>query len=117
MSKELCQPGIGRQDKIGEKKAEMTRSILIITFLYIILSLPDTIISAFFSKTFEQIEIGYLMFDLVNILHSSYPAFNFFILFFSNKVFNQEVRVLLGHLLKRNKVSLSDNVKTSASIL
>lgn len=74
------------------KKAKMTRSILIITFLYIFVTLPGTLVTGFFFNEMMSLEIGLLLLDLIDLLHFIYPAFNFFILFFSNKLFCQEVK-------------------------
>lgn len=88
------------------KKAEMTRSILIITFLYIFVTLPGTLVTGFFFNAMMSLEIGLLLLDLIDLLHFIYPALNFFILFFSNKLFCQEVKFIFvkGN---RNQVGFS----------
>lgn len=92
------------ESRSARKKAQMTRSILFITFLYIVVTIPSTLVSAFFFDSLQAIDIGFLVLDLVDMLHFSYPAFNFFILFFSNKLFAKEFR----KVFKSNQVSFSD---------
>jgi len=75
-----------------KRKIEMTRSILIITFLFVIISLPSNLIFGFFFFDVLVIVESQMIFNLVIGIQMSYPAFNFFILYFSNKRFSQEVK-------------------------
>ena len=70
--------------------------ILLITSLFIAMSLPGAILTGFFYDQVIMLEFGQVIVNLINGIQFSYPAFNFVILFFSNKLFGQEVRALLG---------------------
>ena len=100
------QPTVVNETRSARKKAEMTRSILIITFLYIIVTLPGTILTGFFFISMMSLDIGLMLLNIIDIIHFSYPAFNFFILYFSNKLFCQEVKIFFGRM-KRNKVDVT----------
>ena len=79
-----------------QRKLEMTKTILFITFLYIVTSLASTLITAYFYNQIISDYSGQMVINLVDAVLFSYPAFNFFILFFSNKLFSQEVRSLIA---------------------
>ena len=83
-----------------KRKREMTITILIITFLFVILSLPSNIVFGYFYSYLLVIDEGTMISDLVIGIHMSFPAFNFFILYFSNKRFSQEVKSII--LRRRN---------------
>ena len=77
------------------RKREMTKTILLITFLFVIITLPANVVVGFFYTDLLIIYEGQMIFDLVVGIQMSYPAFNFFILFFSNKLFSQEVKSII----------------------
>lgn len=85
-------PGSSRASK---RKAQMTRMILFITFLYILVTIPSTILSGYFYTKVVVLPQGQFIVNLVNGVQFSYPAFNFFILYCSNKLFAREVRLFL----------------------
>lgn len=70
----------------------MTRSILIITFLFVIVSLPSNVIFGFLFFDVIVIYESQMIFNLVIGIQMSYSAFNFFILYFYNKRFSHEVK-------------------------
>ena len=80
----------------NKRKTQMTRMILLITSLFIAMSLPGAILTGFFYDQVIMLEFGQVIVNLINGIQFSYPAFNFVILFFSNKLFAQELRSLLG---------------------
>lgn len=90
----------------NRKKSEMTRTILIITFLYIILSLPGTIQTGYVYEDILklQIDLANFIINILNGLQFSFQAFNFFILYFSNRLFSQEVKRILLNLKSSNQV-------------
>lgn len=97
-----------------KKKAEMTRTILFITFLYIILAFPSAILTGYYYNALIVLDIGPMLITLVDNIQFSYPAFNFFILYFSNKVFAKEVKRLFWPLQMRiTQVGTSTHVRTN----
>jgi hypothetical protein len=80
----------------ARRKAEMTKTILFITFLYIILTLPSVIMSGYYYNDLILLEIGQMIVTLLNNIQFSFPALNFVILYFSNKLFAKEVKILFS---------------------
>lgn len=80
----------------SRRKAQMTKTILTITFIYIILELPCSIITGYFYFDIISLDGGYLYQALVNNIQFSFSAFNFFILYFSNKLFKKAVDEVFG---------------------
>ena len=76
----------------SKKKIQMTKTILFITFLYIVLTLPNIILAGYFFVLIMGFSWGQFFVNILNSVQFSYPAFNFFILFFSNKQFSAEVK-------------------------
>lgn len=75
-----------------KRKHDMTKTILIITFLFVIVSFPSFLVNCFFLSQVLSLEYGRIIMNLSYAIQYSYPAFNFFILYFSNKKFAREVK-------------------------
>ena len=106
------------------KKTQMTRTILVITFLYITISIPGIVITGYLFSSIIVLDEGVMVVNMFNDILFSYPALNFFILFFSNKQFAEEAkRILLPRFLHRNAVSsthsqhLNRNNKNTNNVL
>lgn len=99
----------------NRRKAQMTRMILFITFLYITLSFPGVIVTGYFFGIIYSHEAGSMIINLLNAIQFSYPALNFFILLFSNKLFAEEVKRLFLRL-GNNSVSVTTRTKGSAAL-
>ena len=90
--------------------------ILLITSLFIVMSLPGAILTGFFYDQVILMENGQVLVNLINGVQFSYPAFNFLILLFSNKLFAQEVRFVFVKFIvtpvnsSTAKVNVIDNV-------
>lgn len=80
---------------VNKRKAQMTRAILIITFMYIASTLPSTIFNAYLYDLAASLEIDPIIINLMNGLQFSYSALNIFILFFTNKLFAKEFKELV----------------------
>lgn len=91
-----------------KRKREMTVTILIITFLFVILSLPSNIMFGYFYSYLLVIDEGTMISDLVIGIHMSFPAFSFFILYFSNKRFSQEVKSIILRRKNNGENSLNN---------
>lgn len=96
------------------RKMEMTRSILLITFLYIALVFPSTVIQTYFYTPILGLAYGRIIINLLYFFQFSYSGFNFIILFFTNKLFAQQVKVIIFRQDKDKKtVSTRNNQNTS----
>ena len=91
----------------AKKKAQMTRMILFLTFIYIAVTLPEQIFVAYFVNNIDLTYISKMIFIVINFVQFLYPSFQIFILIWSNKLFSQEVKEIIfrikssrvGHLL------------------
>lgn len=104
------------ENRSAKRKTQMTRMIILITFLYIMTSLPNTIVTGYLYNTVVRLDVGQLIINLINGIHFSYPAFNFFILFFSNKLFAEEVKFMFCRG-NRNRVFSVSRSNTKGSTL
>ena len=73
----------------------MTKTILIITFLFVLTSLPSNVAIGYFNDQLSVINEGQLLYNILIGIQMSYPAFNLFILYFSNKLFAQSVKSII----------------------
>lgn len=96
----------------ARKRTEMIKTIICITFSYTIIELPCFVFNGYFYLTVIVLDIGELINVMFNNIQFSYPAFNIFILFASNKLFAKELKKFLG-LVKNRKTS----VKTRNSLI
>jgi hypothetical protein len=87
----------------NKRKTEMTRSILILTFTYIIFSLPNSIVNGYFYLDIISRDIGRLVIILVANIQFTFPALNFITLLYSNKLFAKEFRKLIRRKKKKPK--------------
>lgn len=78
--------------RTSKRKSEMTRTVIIITLLYILTSLPNTVVAGYFYFAIMELSTGQMIMNIINIVQMSYQTFNFFILFFSNRLFSEEVK-------------------------
>ena len=76
----------------SKKQNKITRTIVIITFLYIVFSLPTASIQGEVYALLDSTIIGRFFITLFNFLSFFYQASNFFLLFLTNKQFSKEVR-------------------------
>ena len=81
------------------RKREMTKTILIITFLFALTSLPSSVAIGYFNDQLSVFNEGQLLYNILIGIQMTYPAFNLFILYFSNKLFVQNVKSIIfrGH--------------------
>lgn len=99
----------------NKRKTQMTRMIVFITFLYLVMSLPGVIVTGYFFNAIYALDAGPMLINLINAFQFSYPAFNFFILFFSNKLFAEEVKTLIFRL-RNNAISVATKTNRSSHV-
>lgn len=93
-----------------KRKAHLTRTILSMTFLFIVSSLPSTIVTGYFYTDIIQLEAGQMIINLVDGFQFSYPAFNILILFSTNKLFADEIKEWIS--TKRTSMVSTKHTKT-----
>lgn len=89
-----------------KKKAQMTKMILFLTFFYITLLLPIQLYSAYLSAYVLQFPFGIMISNISIFAQYFYPSFHIFILYFSNKQFAKETKIILLRI-KSNRVTSS----------
>ncbi len=80
---------------IENKFGKMNRTVMIITLLFIVFTLPVACASFFFNTLFAS-EWGVFLIKFLNCVSFSYHAGTFFISYFSNAIFKNEVRRLFN---------------------
>lgn len=89
----------------AKKKTQITRTILVITFLYIFATFPSILQTGYLYPNIIALESGTLIVSAINAIDFSYPALNFFILFFSNKMFADEVKAFFKNFKRNHRVN------------
>jgi hypothetical protein len=87
--------------KRAKKKHEMIKTIIFITLSYILLELPCFIFNGYFYSSIVGSDIGGIINSMSNNIEFSYPTFNIFILYASNKLFSKEINKLFGSIKNR----------------
>lgn len=100
----------------ARRKAQMTRMIVFITFLFIVVTIPSTLLSGYFYPRVIKLPEGQLIVNLFNGIQFSYPAFNFFILCFSNKLFAREVKIWLLGMPKNSSSTPTINMTLRTAV-
>ena len=101
-----------RRSEVRKRKTQMTKMILFITFLYIVLSLPGVIVTGYMYDYIYSLDVGLMLVNLINAVQFSYPALNFIILCFSNKMFANEVKSMIFKFRSTNRISHSPSPKS-----
>jgi hypothetical protein len=98
------------------KKKMMTLFIIIMTLFFIILTLPSSIAGGYFLKVLLSTDAGYTVLFFCDCLAFSYHAFNIIVLYFANKQFKRELKVMiLSGLGRKNVIFPTDfTTKTGA---
>ena len=89
------------------KKAQMTRMILFITFLFTFVSFPIQLYAAYFFIDVNQLYYGPMLTNIIDTIQFTYPCFHIFILFFSNKQFANEAKKIVFRFRNRERIDLS----------
>ena len=88
------------------RKNATSRTIIIVTFLYIILTGPEAV-GSFFLPQILALPYGQAIMFLFDEICFTYHAFSFFILFFSNSRFSTELKNIFIKNTKRLNPSFS----------
>ena len=100
-----------------KKKAQMTKTILFLTFFYTVLQLPMQIYSGYIFFLVDQASPYYAMLNNVIIfVQSFYPTFHIFILFFSNNQFAKEVKQIFLKITI-NRVSTISRTQNTGNLI
>jgi hypothetical protein len=87
-----------QQTKISLRKTQMNRTILIMTFLFVGLTLPQAIITGFFYTQIMLLDAGPVIINFLDNISFSFPALDFFTLIYTNKIFAKEVKSLVSKM-------------------
>jgi hypothetical protein len=98
------QRNLSEQPESNSRKSEMSRTILTITFLFVGFNMPGAIVNGFFYNQVVAFDFGPVIINILAIITFSFPALNFFILIYSNKLFVKEIKILI---LRRERLNFS----------
>ena len=107
---------VANTDTGAKRKQEMTRTILITTFSLVIFTMPSALLTAFFYKTVIALEAGQMLVNLIDDIHFTFPAFNFFILYWTNKLFAKEIKTIIQSRRASRVESLTSKNKVNPKI-
>jgi hypothetical protein len=95
------------------RKLTLSATVIAMTIAFVLFTLPTAIVSAYFNifefsfSSFEHIKIS-----ICNAITYSYHAFNFFILYNTNKRFSRELKALFNAIkIKRTKAAQPQPMK------
>lgn len=86
-------------EKKSRKNDRINRTVLLLTFLFILMTLPSASASFFFT-TLVTSDFGLFLIVLFNCISFSYHGFNFIFMAFSNKIFFEEYKKLFKCCIK-----------------
>lgn len=92
----------------SDRKKSLSFTVLIITTVFIVLTLPNNILNAFFLPLFDT-EYGYNIFFLTDCLAFTYHGFNFLLLLITNKRFYAEFKEIMN-TQRSNRISNIGNL-------
>ncbi|CAF1044319.1 unnamed protein product [Brachionus calyciflorus] len=97
---------IGLTNEAIRKKYNMTKTILILTIQFIILTLPSSIISRFFYVTLIKTRVGTIVIFVCDNFSFSFNSLNILTLYLSNKKFNEELRFIFKRKKRQESTSI-----------
>ena len=101
---------ISMTEENNNKKKSLSGMVLIITTVFIILTLPDNIMNAFFLQLTITENYGFFLLFFCDCLAFTYHGLHFAILIITNKVFKKELRSMLKLTIFSNKVGNNSNI-------
>jgi hypothetical protein len=113
----LCkkQNSIDISEDSNSKRKSLSFSVLILTTMFIVLTLPDNILNAFFLPPLLENNYGYVVLFMMDNMAFTYHALHFAILLVTNKRFAKELKTLFKVCVKSNKVVNNDDTNTGTN--
>ena len=91
-------------------------SVIKVTTLFIVLTLPQSIANGFFVKILFETEIGTCVLFYLDTVLFSFHSFNFFALFLFNKKFYSEAKSIYMEIRKNSKLNRVSATNTTRSL-
>lgn len=85
-----------------KRKLQMTKTIIILTITFIVLTLPGAIVSAYYNDIIAT-EAGDMLINMSDNISFSFHALGFLTLFLSNKQFSAQVKSMFDAKLAREE--------------
>ena len=77
-----------------DSQRALNKTVLIVTITYIVMTTPVAVVTSFLNSQLQSSgELGDLIINLGDSVSFSYHAYNFLILFFTNKRYSKEVKM------------------------
>ena len=105
---------IHSNEKPNTRKKSLTYTVMILTTLFILFTLADNILNAFYLPIILPQDYGYALLFFADSLAFSYHSLHFSILLISNKKFKSEFKLMLKRSNKVENIR-SDKITTVES--
>lgn len=99
----------------NRKKRQMTISVIILTMLFIIMTLPGAVVSGYFFQVLIKTPMGTIILYLLDNISFSYHGLGFLILYLSNKQISMQVKSLIYRIRNKNLVMDTESFRGSRS--
>jgi hypothetical protein len=109
-------PASNESESALRKKRKVTISLLVVTFSFILLSLPANIVWGYMSDWVGELEWGTLVFNVLDYILFLNHSNMFFFCYISNKKFRSVVNSYFGSMLRKNNQISRNQSKFSTSI-
>ena len=90
--------------KFAQKNEKISFLVLLVTTLFILLTMPMTIANGFFVDILFESEIGTTIVFYLDTLLFSFHSLNFFALLLTNKKFSKEAKTFFLQIFQGNKI-------------
>jgi hypothetical protein len=106
------QNSIDISEESNSKRKSLSFSVLFFTTMFIVLTLPVSILNAFFLKPLLEINYGYVVLFMMDNMAFTYHGLHFTILLVTNKRFAKELKTFFKVCVTSNKVLNNDDTNT-----
>lgn len=94
----------------SKRKFMMTKTIIILTISFIVLTLPGAVISGYYFVALMKIEFGPLIINICDDISFSYHALSIITLYLSNKQFSSKLKFIVNKNLADTSVFINGSV-------
>jgi hypothetical protein len=113
----FCREASKRQGyRTTEKSKSIIKTVLIITTIFLIVTIPDNLLNAFFVPNLVDKNYGYVLIFFCDGLVFTYHGLSFLMLFFTNKRFANEYKACFLTFRKKNRVGITNDIFNRADV-
>lgn len=117
-SRKTVAPTAGLHQKQGlHRKVQMTKTIILMTLSFIVLTLPGAIVSGFYYLKLMSLDFGPLIINLCDDISFSFHSMTLFTLLYSNKAFFNQFQVVFFNKVFVQENSVSHTAHTNWNLI